>query len=193
LAVENLFAKMQGPFFFCYMTFMPAYILSPLLQATCHEGYIIAPAPDVWTIEVAGWWMLGASLWWMGCQILTQCAQKCKVISQFCNVVGMGPIAVLGAYVIWYELQKLFTKGVGFEFILFFKHMFSFHFSFGLEASVDFVQLLFALAVALDAWAGFVSTFTKRDWKEKCIFSCLVGCVKDSKAAESSERQAASV
>jgi len=193
LAIENLFAKIQGPFFFCYMTFMPAYILSPILQATSHEGYIIAPASDVWTIEVAGWWMLAASLWWMGCQILTQCCQKCKVISQFCNVVGMCPIAVLGAYVIYYELQKLFTRGVGFEFVLFFKHIFSFHFSFGLEASVDFVQLLFAFAVALDAWAGFVSTFTKRDWKEKCIFSCLVGCVKDSKAAEPPERQAASV
>lgn len=190
LKLEILCEKIQSPFFFCFITFMPAYILAPLLQATCHEGYIIAPAADVWTIRTAGWWMLAASLWWFCCQILTQCFQRCKILSQFCNVVSMGPIAALGAYIIYYEMEKLGRKGFGFEFILFFKHMFSFSFSFGLEMSVDFLQLLFSFTVAVDAIAGLASVFTKRDWKEKCIFSYLV---RNSKAMEPAEKPSPAV
>jgi hypothetical protein len=184
--LETLCAKIQGPFFSTFIIFMPAYVLSPLLQATCHAGFIIAPAGDMWVIRWVGWALVGMCFWWFGCQILAQCSQRCRVISQFCNAISTLPLACLGGAILYYELLKLGKKGIGFEFVLFFKHMFSFSFTIGLEFSVDALQLLFSVTVFVDALAGFASTFTKRDWKEKCIFSYLV---KNFKNVEPAQKQ----
>merc|ERR1712139_412040 len=114
------------------------------LQATCHAGFIIAPAGDIWIIRWVGWSLLGMIVWWFACQILSQWSQKCKVISQFCNIASTFPLACLGAAIVYYELLKLGKKGFGFEFALFFNQIFSFSFTIGMELSVDFLQLLFS-------------------------------------------------
>lgn len=189
LRLETICARIQGPFFSAFIVFFPAYVLAPLLQATCHSGFIIAPAGDIWTIRYIGWSLVGVICWWFGCQILGQCAQRCKVISQFCNVISMFPVACVGGLLMFYELKKFGNRGIGFEFALFFKHLFSFSFTFGLELSVDFLQLLFSFTVFVDLLAGIAGSFTKRDWKEKCIFSYLVKNVKNTKNVEPAQKQ----
>lgn len=186
LCLENLCAKIQTPFFNMFMILMPAYVLAPLLQATCHAGFIIAPAGDIWIIRWVGWSLLGMIVWWFACQILSQWSQKCKVISQFCNIASTLPLACLGAAIVYYELLKLGKKGFGFEFALFFNQIFSFSFTIGMELSVDFLQLLFSFTIFVDTLAGFAGCFTKRGWEERFIWPYLV---KNFKHVEPSQKQ----
>jgi hypothetical protein len=184
LKLEALCAKIQSPFFSVFIVLMPAYTLSPLLQATCYNGFIVAPAGDVWTIRYFGWPLLGFIIWWFVCQIVGEWSQRCKVINQFMNVMSLLPFTYVGGAIGYYELLKLAKTGFGFEFALFFKHLFSFSFSIGLEFTVDLLQLLFSVTVLMDVLAGIAGTFTKRDWKEKWIFSYLVKNVKNVEAVK---------
>jgi hypothetical protein len=184
IKLETICEKIQSPFFSVFIILVPAYTLAPLLQATSYDGFIIAPAGDVWTIRYFGWPLLGFIIWWFVCQIAGQYAQRCKVISQFLNAMSLLPFTYVGGYIAFYELLKLGKTGIGFEFALFFKHMFSFSFSIGIEFAVDLLQLLFSITVFIDVLAGIASTFTKRDWKEKWIFSFLVNNVKRAEPAK---------
>jgi hypothetical protein len=182
--LETFCEKIQSPFFSVFIILMPAYTLSPLLQATCFGGFIVAPAGDVWTIRYFEWPLLGFIIWWFVCQIIAQWSQRCKVISQFLNVMSLLPFTYVGGSIAYYELLKLGKTGIGFEFALFFKHMFSFSFTIGIEFAVDLLQLLFSITVFIDVLAGIASVFTKRDWKEKWIFSFLVNNVKRAEPAK---------
>lgn len=184
LKLEMICEKIQSPFFSAFTILMPSYTLSPLLQATCHSGFIIAPAGDVWTIRKLNLPLLGIIVWWFACQIVAQWSQRCTLIKQFLNVVSLCPFTVVGALIMWYEMIKLSKTGIGFEFALFFKHLFSFSFSVGIELSVDLLQVLFSVTVLMDILAGLAGSFTKRDWKEKCIFSCLIQHVKNAEPAQ---------
>merc|ERR1712100_983903 len=120
----------------------------------------------------------------MGCQIVAQHSQRCKVISQFLNVLSLLPFTYVGGLLAYYELLKLGKTGLGFEFALFFKHMFSFSFTIGMEFAVDLLQLLFSVTVFMDVVAGIAGALTKRDWKERCIFSFLVKNFKNTEPAK---------
>merc|ERR1712227_1085369 len=109
-------------------------------------------------------------------------------ISQFLNAMSLLPFTYVGGYIAFYELLKLGKTGIGFEFALFFKHMFSFSFSIGLELTVDLLQLLFSVTVFMDVLAGIAGMFTKRDWKERYIFSWLVKNVKTVETAKKTGR-----
>merc|ERR1711908_186332 len=123
-------------------------------------------------------------IWWFVCQIVAQYSQRCKVISQFLNALSLLPFTFVGGQLVYYELLKLGKTGLGFECALFFKHMFSFSFTVGMEFAVDLLQLLFSVTVFIDVMAGIAGAFTKRDWKEKCIFSYLVKNVKNIEPAK---------
>jgi hypothetical protein len=186
IKVETFCEKIQSPFFSVFIILVPAYTLAPLLQATCFDGFIVAPAGDVWVIRAISWPLLGFIIWWFACQIVAQYSQRCKVISQFLNALSLLPFTYVGGQLVYYELLKLGKTGLGFEFALFFKHMFSFSFSVGMEFAVDLLQLLFSVTVFMDVMAGVAGAFTKRDWKEKCIFSYLVKNIKNIEPAKTS-------
>jgi hypothetical protein len=186
IKLETFCEKIQSPFFSVFIVMVPAYTLSPLLQATCYDGFIVAPAGDVWVIRYFDLPLLGFIIWWFVCQILGQNSQRCKVISQFLNAASLLPFTYVGGLLAYYELLKLGKTGVGFEFALFFKHMFTFNFTVGMEFAVDLLQVLFSVTVFMDVVAGIAGAFTKRDWKEKCIFSYLVKNVKNIEPAKTS-------
>jgi len=118
IKLETICEKIQSPFFSVFIILMPAYTLAPLLQATSYDGFIIAPAGDVWIIRYFEWPLLGFIIWWFVCQIAAQWSQRCKVISQFLNAMSLTPFLYVGGSIAFYELMKLGKKGIGFECVL---------------------------------------------------------------------------
>merc|ERR1712224_714082 len=53
------------------------------------------------------WPLLGFIIWWFVCQIIAQWSQRCKVISQFLNVMSLLPFTYVGGMIAYYELMKL--------------------------------------------------------------------------------------
>merc|ERR1712070_273731 len=185
IRLETFCEKIQSPFFSVFIILVPAYTLSPLLQATCYDGFIVAPAGDAWVIRYFEWPLLCAIIWWFVCQIVAQNSTRCKVISQFLNVLSLLPFTYFAFYLVIYELMKLEKKGFGFEFALFFKHIFSFSFKVGVEFAVDLLQVLFSVTFFVDVMAGIAGTFAKQNLKKEiCIISYFMGNVKNIAADE---------
>merc|ERR1712070_1049212 len=110
---------------------------------------------------------------------------RCQVISQFLNMLSLLPFTYIGGYLILFEVLKLEKTGFGFEFALFFKHIFSFSFKIGMEFAVDLLQVLFSVTFFVDVMTGIAGLFAKQHWKQEiCILSYFVGDVKNIAANE---------
>lgn len=192
IRLETFCQKIQSPFFSVFIILVPAYTLSPLLQATCYDGFIVAPAGDAWVIRYFEWPLLCAFIWWFVCQIVGQYSSRCQVISQFLNMLSLLPFTYIGGYLILFEVLKLEKTGFGFEFALFFKHIFSFSFKIGMEFAVDLLQVLFSVTFFVDVMTGIAGLFAKQNWqKETCIVSYFVGDVQDAKNTEPADIETA--
>jgi len=161
LRLAECIERIQSPFLLLYMTFVPAWILGPLLQATTSDNHIVAPAYDAYVFRESGWTILGITLSWLIAQTISICCDKYPILSKFFNIVGMLPICWGGFYIVLLEFQKLAAKSFGFEFVLFFRHIFSINFGFGLAFCFDILQLIFSLIFAVDLWAEWWESKTK--------------------------------
>jgi len=161
LRIEDCIERVQSPFLLLYMTFVPAWILGPLLQATTSENHIVAPAYDAHVFRESGWTILYITLSWLIAQTISICCDKYPIVSKFFNIVGMLPICWGGFYIVLLEFQKLAAKSFGFEFVLFFRHIFSINFGFGLAFCFDILQLVFSIIFTVDLWAEWWESRTK--------------------------------
>jgi len=161
LRAEECIERIQSPFLFLYMTFVPAWILGPLLQATTSDNHIVAPAYDAYIFRSSGWTILFITLSWLIAQTMSICCDKYDIVSKFFNIVGMLPICWGACQILVQEFKKLAAKSFGFEFVLFFRHMFSINFGFGLAFCFDILQVIFSLIFAVDLWAEWWESKTK--------------------------------
>merc|ERR1712048_760359 len=153
--------RIQSPFLLLYMTFVPAWILGPLLQATTSDNHIVAPAYDAYVFRESGWTILFLNLSWLIAQTISICFDKHPIVSKFFNIAGMLPVCWGGFYILLLEFQKLAAKSFGFEFVLFFRHIFSINFGFGLAFCFDILQIVFSIIFAVDLWAEWWESKTK--------------------------------
>lgn len=161
LRVEVCVERIQSPFLLLYMTFVPAWILGPLLQATTTDNRIVAPAYDAYVFRESGWTVLFITLSWLIAQTVSICCDKHPIVSKFFNIAGMLPVCWGGFYILLLEFQKLAAKSFGFEFVLFFRHIFSINFGFGLAFCFDILQIVFSIIFAVDLWAEWWESKTK--------------------------------
>merc|ERR1712187_540976 len=97
-------------------------------------NHIVAPAYDAYVFRESGWIILFLNLSWLIAQTISICCDKYPIGSKFFNIVGMLPICWGGFYILLLEVQKLAAKSFGFEFVLFFRHIFSIIFAVDLWA-----------------------------------------------------------